>query len=75
VKAAKVGECAPDPDAIPWLLLKAVETEGPGIFQRVTFIQRLHTTGGLAPNYAGDYAGHTVGVYYTAEYVFYRKSN
>ena len=24
--------CTPDPDAIPWLLLEAVSTEGPGIF-------------------------------------------
>ena len=62
----------PDPDAIPWLLLKAVETEGPGIFHRVTYIQRLHTTGSLMPSYAGDFAGETVGVPYTAEYVFYR---
>ena len=72
VKAAVVDRHTPDPDAIPWLLLKAVGTKGPGIFHRVTFIQRLHTTGGLMPSYAGDFAGETVGVPYTAEYVFYR---
>ena len=41
--------CTPDPDAIPWLLLKAVSSEGPGIFDGVTYIQRLNTVGGKAP--------------------------
>jgi len=35
--------------AIPWLLLRAVSAEGPGIFARTTYIQRVNTTGGLAP--------------------------
>src|SRR5262249_16435542 len=39
----------PDPDAIPWLLLGVVSNEGPGIFDRVTFIQRVNTVGGKAP--------------------------
>jgi hypothetical protein len=60
------------PDAIPWLLLEATSAEGPGIFHRVTFIQRLYTTGGVAPVYAGESVGQEVGVPYTAWYVFYR---
>src|SRR5438552_1086271 len=40
---------APVPNAIPWLLLQAKSTEGPGVFQGVTFIQRLNTVGGTAP--------------------------
>jgi hypothetical protein len=64
--------CTPDPDAIPWLLLEAVSTEGPGIFARVTFIQRVNTVGGNAPTAAGDFVGEVVEVPYTAEYYFYR---
>ena len=64
--------CTPDPDAIPWLLLGAVFTEGPGIFHRVTFIQRVNTVGGKAPAEPGDFPGEVARVPYTAEYYFYR---
>src|SRR6266516_3208736 len=63
---------SPAANAIPWLLLQAVSTEGPGIFHRVTYIQRVNTTGGTAPGTPGSVAGTRVGVPYTAEYVFYR---
>ena len=63
---------SPAAGAIPWLLLRAVSTEGPGIFARVTYIQRVNTTGGTAPGTPGSVAGTRVGVPYTAEYVFYR---
>ena len=73
VKAtALIPRCAPDPTAIPWLLLQAVSTDGPGIFSRVTYIQRVNTTGGLAPTAPGSSIGMTVEVPYTAEYYFYR---
>jgi hypothetical protein len=64
--------CTPDPDAIPWLLLGAVSNEGPGIFARVTFIQRVNTVGGKAPTEPGDFQGEEASVPYTAEYFFYR---
>ena len=64
--------CTPDPDAIPWLLLVAVDTEGPGVFHGVTYIQRLYTVGGTAPTAPGDYVGQEVRVPYTAEYFFYK---
>ena len=73
VVAAVVDSCTPDPDAIPWLLLKAVSSEGPGIFHRVTYIQRVFTEGGLAPADAGDFVGEEARVPYTAWYVFYRE--
>ena len=63
--------CTPDPDAIPWLLLKAT-SEGPGIFQGVTFIQRVNTVGGLAPTEPGEVVGEEAEVPYTADYFFYR---
>jgi hypothetical protein len=63
-------------DAIPWLLLKAVSTSaGPDGDRLVptTFIQRVHTIGGLPP--AGPCtAGATASVPYTADYYFYRSS-
>jgi Protein of unknown function (DUF3455) len=67
---------APDPNAIPWLLLHSASTTGTGIFIKVTFIQRLNTTGGKAPSASADKAhlGQEVQVPYTAEYLFYRAS-
>src|SRR2546425_3155814 len=53
---------SPALNAIPWLLLQAVSTEGPGIFHRVTYIQRVNTTGGTAPATPGSVAGTRVEV-------------
>jgi len=64
--------CTPDSTAIPWLSLTAVSGEQPGVFRRVTFIQRMHTVGGLAPSAPGSVAGQEARVPYTAEYFFYR---
>jgi hypothetical protein len=74
VVAARVPNtgCTPDATAIPWLLLKSVTTDGPGIFSKVTYIQRVNTTGGLAPAIAGTTVGEEKRVPYTAEYYFYR---
>jgi hypothetical protein len=72
VRAAVIERCFPDPDAIPWLLLGATANEGKGIFRKVTFIQRLYTTGGLAPAEPGDFEGDEARVPYTAWYFFYR---
>jgi hypothetical protein len=67
-----IQSCTPIPDAIPWLLLEAVSHEGQGIFQNVTFIQRLNTVGGNAPTVPGDYPGQVARVPYSARYFFYR---
>ena len=75
VAGARLAGCTPDPTAIPWLLLKAVSSDGPGIFDRVTFIQRVNTVGGLAPATAGTTVGEEQQVPYTAEYFFYRATN
>jgi hypothetical protein len=63
--------CTPDASTIPWLLLTGVSS-GPGLFHRVTFIQRVNTVGGLAPSDPGSVAGEEVRVPYTAVYFFYR---
>jgi hypothetical protein len=72
VVGAVVDRCTPNPNAIPWLLLRAVSNEGPGIFQRVTSIQRVNTVGGLAPATPGTVVGEEARVPYTTEYFFYR---
>jgi hypothetical protein len=61
---------SPVPNAIPQLLLKATANRGPGIFAGVTYIQRLNTTGGLAPTGACT-DGTTASVPYTADYTFW----
>lgn len=59
-------------EAIPWLLLKAVSTT-PGHMARTTYIQRLATTGGLAPAASTcTTAGTVKEVPYTALYVFWK---
>ena len=72
VVAARKSGCTPDPTAIPWLLLQAVSTNGPGIFSSITYVHRVNTTGGLAPAAPGSSIGEAVEVPYTAEYYFYR---
>ena len=64
--------CTPDSSAIAWLLLSKFEASGPGLFERVTYIQRVNTTGGLPPATPGLTPGETKEVPYTAEYYFYR---
>src|SRR5262249_3603356 len=72
VVGARVASATPDSTAIPWLLLQAKSTDGPGIFNDVTYIQRVNAVGGKAPTTPGDYVGQEVRVSYTAEYYFYR---
>ena len=71
VNAARVQNtgCRPDPTAIEWILLKQTEVTGPGIFGKVTYIQRTNTTGGLAPSEPGT-LNELREVPYTAEYYF-----
>ena len=72
VVGSAIQSCTPDPSAIPWLLLGADSTPGPGVFDGVTFIQRLNTVGGTAPAVSGAFVGQVARVPYTADYFFYR---
>jgi hypothetical protein len=65
--------CPVDPDAIPWLLLRASADPGGGLFKGVTAIQRVHTVGGRMPSGPGTAPGELRQVPYTAEYYFYRQ--
>ena len=60
------------PGAVPQLLLQANENAGgPDTqFDKVTFVQRLNTQGGLAPA-SSCTAGAQIGVHYTADYKFW----
>jgi hypothetical protein len=64
---------APEAGAIPWLLLEAKEHAGGGAFATITHVQRLDTTGGVAPTEGCDaeQAGEEVRVPYEATYAFY----
>ena len=64
---------APDPGAIPWLLLKASSSSGTGPIVSTVFIQRINTRGGKAPGGRADVRqkGEKIEVAYTAEYLFY----
>jgi len=68
-----------DPDAIPWLLLRVVGTEegtfGGGLLSETTFLQRVNTVGGLAPDNGCGRAldiGIKALVPYAADYIFYK---
>lgn len=61
---------SPVPDAIPLLLLKSTGNRGPGLLGSVAYIQRLGTTGGLAPA-VPCVDGTTASVPYTADYAFW----
>lgn len=65
---------SPDPDAIPWLLLEAGPTEGDGVFSKVTYIHRVNTAGGKAPESECDNSdeGDESAILYTADYYFYK---
>jgi hypothetical protein len=75
VVTRRVDGCTPNASAIPWLKLETVSTEGPGVFDGVTFVQRVNTTGGTAPASPGSFVGEEARVPYTAEYYFYRAAN
>ena len=76
------GAVTVDKGAIAWLLLDVVGAadgpDGAGTLTKTTFIQRVNTTGGLAPS-AGCGAptdlGNQAFVPYTADYVFYFNPN
>ena len=61
---------APVSGAIPWLLLSTKSIGGTGYFAKVTSIQRVATTGGVAPE-GGCEAGKQARIPYTADYYFF----
>jgi len=66
---------APAADAVPWLLLAAVDHSGAGLMDNVTDIQRLNTRGGKAPANGCDaqHVGEESRVAYSADYLFFSR--
>src|SRR4029079_8690160 len=72
------GAVTVDPQAVAWLLLDKVGVQngptGGDTLTKTTFVQRLNTTGGLAPKTGCDSPanlGNQAFVPYTADYFFY----
>ncbi len=72
VTAKKLREASVDVTAIPWLLLKTVDSLS-SVNNKVTYIQRVCTEGGLAPITGADkeHLGLYDSIPYTATYLFY----
>jgi Protein of unknown function (DUF3455) len=64
---------APEPTAIPWLLLKTVKDDDSGTLAKSEFIRRSDTHGGIAPTTGCDaqHLSDVSRVPYTATYTFY----
>lgn len=71
VGSVKARADAPKADAIPWLLLTAKSVGGEGAFSKVTSIQRVATSGGVAPTSLCTQSGAQARVGYTADYYFF----
>lgn len=76
---AEVKERAPSADAsaIPWLLLGTKSVSGRGVLTQTASIQRVDTSGGLAPNLPcnAENAERMARVPYTATYYFFREAS
>lgn len=64
---------APDPGAIPWLLLRAKSHEGSGVLAQAAFIRRVDTKGGVAPRMGCDpsHLSQQARMRYSATYEFF----
>jgi len=73
VGAVKAKVDSPDAGAIPWLLLQTHSTGKPGLFARITSIQRVATAGGAMPAAGCDATtiGKQARVPYKAQYAQY----
>jgi hypothetical protein len=74
VGEVKAKDPGPRPSSIPWLLLAAKANTGSGTFAEAKSIQRVATSGGIAPAEPCTAANlkQVARVPYTATYVFYR---
>jgi hypothetical protein len=71
IGAVKQRADAPAAGSIPWLLLGTKSVGDEGSFSKVTSIQRVATTGGIAPAGACAQNGERARVPYTADYYFF----
>jgi hypothetical protein len=73
VVAHKVAASTGDGRSVPWLLLSVDGHGGSGPFTEARYVQRVHTTGGVAPDAPCDASrvGTLQKVPYVADYFFY----
>ena len=73
VTAHKVASATPQSEAVPWLLLLADGRSQTGSLAATRYVQRVRTSGGLAPGASCDASklGAVEKVPYTADYYFY----
>jgi hypothetical protein len=58
--------------AVPWLLLQT-RSYGQGDFERITYVQRVDTEGGMPPKQCGaEQSNQVLRVPFSAKFVFYR---
>lgn len=62
-----------DSESVPWLLVDVTSNSGKGVLANVTKIQRVHTVGGMPPDYGCDasHKGDETKSKYTADYYFF----
>ena len=66
---------APAAESLPWALMSAAPLSETGLFAGVTSIQRVNTTGGVAPasGCTESAVGSETRVPFTADYYFYKR--
>ncbi|SPJ32413.1 DUF3455 domain-containing protein [Kushneria phyllosphaerae] len=76
ITGSEVGKASGGDGNIPLQLVKANPAEGEGHMTDVTYVQRLNTQGGVAPDMAcsADNQGDTEIVEYQADYNFFKAS-
>ena len=65
-------DSAPNDDSLRWLLLRT-QYYGQGEFDRMTYVQRVETSGGMPPDRCGaEQANQILRVPFSAKFIFYR---
>jgi Protein of unknown function (DUF3455) len=61
--------------SIPWLLIAVKSKSGSGTLDKVDYVMRVATDGGVAPTEPPSVEGATARIKYNAIYIFLRKLN
>jgi len=65
-------DSAPEGDSLRWLLLRT-QSYGQGEFEKVTYVQRVDTSGGMPPEQcAAEQVNQILRVPFSAKFIFYR---
>lgn len=65
-------DSAPSDDSLRWLLLRT-QSYGQGEFDRITYVQRVETSGGMPPaQCAAEQVNQILRVPFSAKFIFYR---